>query len=195
MPKKKRTNRKPDLPGEETLFDTDPEELWDARGGILYDRLTPGVQKWMEIIDSPKAPRLPLDVVVFLSGVKLDLQAGIGMCAQAPLRGRKLGIILLDDLDPATVREVNGIMRRHVPKTFTPALLKKLWDAYLMHTFLHELGHWKFIRKNGNRGSEARHEQAAERFAWRWMERIYYPKIVSGVMGLNWVVDYVMGED
>jgi len=195
MPKKKKAKRKLVLPGEKVLYDTDPEELWAARGGILYDRLTPGVKKWMGIIECPEAPGLPSDMVVFLSGVKLDLQAGIGMCAQAPLRARKLGVILLDDLDPAFVREVNGMMRRHVPKTFTPDLLKKVWDAYLMHTFLHELGHWKYIRKNGQRGSEERHEQAAERFAWRWMERIYSPKIVASVMGLNWVVDYVLGEE
>ncbi|MFC1654171.1 ImmA/IrrE family metallo-endopeptidase [Myxococcota bacterium] len=194
MSKKKKTKRKNEMPGEKILYDTDPEELWEARGEFLYDRMTPGVKKWMGIIEFPEAPKLPSDAVVFLSGVKNDMKFGVGMCTQAPLRGRKLGIVLLDDLDPAFVREINGTMRRHVPRTFTPDLLKKAWDAYLMQTFLHELGHWRYIRKNGHRGSEERHEQAAERFAWRWMERIYSPKVVAGVMGLSWVVDFVMGE-
>ncbi len=195
MAKKKKTKRKNEMPGERILYDTDQEELWEVRGGFLYARMTLGVKKWMGIIEFPEAPKLPSDVVIFLSGVKNDLKFGIGMCTQAPLRRQKLGVILLDDLDPEFVREVNGMMRRHVPKTYTPKLLRNVWDAYLMHTFLHELGHWKNIRKNGNRGSEERHEQAAERFAWRWMERIYAPKIVSGVMGLNWVLDLVLGAE
>ncbi len=50
--------------------------------------------------------------------------------------------------------------------TCTKRFLKRIWDAYLVHIYLHEVGHVKYIAKNGQFGSENLHEDKAEEFAW-----------------------------
>ena len=89
--------------------------------------------------------------------------------------GKKIGVILLDDPDPDELYSISMTYRHYTPRTHTWKFLHRLWGAYLLHTCLHEPGHVRHSLKKGNRGSEAYHEDKAEEFAWRWMERIFPP--------------------
>jgi len=186
--RERKRRRKYLMPGERELELTELDELWDARGGFLYARMTDGVKRWMDLLEAPGVPHCGEDAVVFLSGVRNDGKEAFGMCDSVIHKGRKMGVVLLDDLDPREMKRINGVISRHVPKTYSPRFLKEVWDAYLVQTYLHELGHWQHL-KAGRRLSEAREEQEAERFAWKWMEKIFKKKeVIAGVMGLHWVL-------
>jgi len=178
------------MPGERELEMTDLDELWEARGGFLYVRMTKWVRRWMKLLQAPRVPHCGDDVVVFLSGTRNDGKKAFGLCDHFVFKGRKSGIVLLDDPDPREMQRINEVIKRYVPKTYSIRFLKEVWDAYLVQTYLHELGHWQHI-KAGKKWSEGREEQEAERFAWNWMEKIFRNEVVSGVMGLQWVFQVV----
>ena len=191
MAKRKGIRRKRHLmPGERELEMTDLDELWEARGGFLYVRMTKWVRRWMKLLQAPRVPHCGDDVVVFLSGTRNDGKKAFGLCDHFVFKGRKSGIVLLDDPDPREMQRINEVIKRYVPKTYSIRFLKEVWDAYLVQTYLHELGHWQHI-KAGKKWSEGREEQEAERFAWNWMEKIFRNEVVSGVMGLQWVFQVV----
>ena len=39
----------------------------------------------------------------------------------------------------------------------------------------------------------SRSRDKAEEFAWRWMEKIFPPKVISGVLGLMWMAEDMEG--
>ena len=186
--KKTRHRRRDEQPGEKVLYDTPLEELWESRGGFLYVRQTAGVKRWMRVITRPGVPHCGEDVVVFLSGTRSGDETPLGSCRRASHRRRRLGIILLDDPDPRWMKRLDGVIGRHVPKTFTPRRLRRAWDAYLLEVYLHELGHWQHIRA-GREPGEQRADQEAERFAWKWMEKLLPREEVLGALALNWITD------
>lgn len=181
------------LPGEKVLDQLDPEEVFGARGGILYVEKTPGVLWWMRLVDGRGTPPMGRDVVTVLSGKRNRDTGGLGVCFMDRMRGEKYAVILLDDPDPDELYSISMTYRHYTPRTHPWKLLRRLWDAYLLHTWLHELGHVRHFLKNGRRGSEANHEDKAEKFAWRWMERIFPPKVISGVLGLMWMAEDTEG--
>ncbi len=165
----------------------DKAALWRSRGEIVYERLTPGVKKWLSLLGRPGVPRPGPRAVVCLSGRAANPASGGALCRA--LEGGKdlLWVIVLDDLARADLARLNRVIGRHVPRTFDRASLRQAWDAYMLHSYLHELGHARFTRRG--RAGLARHEQEAERFAWRYLERLVPPEIVARVLALHWIIE------
>jgi len=111
-------------------------------------------------------------------------------CCQRGTKGRQsFGVIFLDDPDPASMKHVEtDILRFHLPKHFTPAFTKQVWDAYLAKVFLHELGHANFYEAHGGKGTVARHEQAAEKLAWATLSKRFDREVVLATYSLFWLL-------
>ncbi len=102
--------------------------------------------------------------------------------------------IFLDDLHPKEIEAVNRPLRVYLHKTCTKRFLKRIWDAYLVHIYLQEVGHARHLARNCQRGSEDSHEDKAEEFAWRWMEKLFDKETVLGALALSWILG-ILGEE
>ena len=97
--------------------------------------------------------------------------------------------IILDDPDSDEVESYFDPLSHYLPAIFGKRFYKKVWEVHLMHTYLHEIGHAKHGLKNGWRGKVADHEDAAETFAWRWLEKRFDHLEVMGAMLLMWMIE------
>lgn len=181
-------------PGERWLAEVDKADLWRWRGGIFYQRLTQGVKKWLSLLGRPGVPRPGPHEVVCLSGRAANAAHCGAFCRTLEGGGEILWVIVLDDLDGRSRARVNRVIGRYVPRTFDRASLSRVWDGYLLQSYLHELGHARFGRSHAGRGGPARHEQEAERFAWRWMERLCRTEVIARVLALHWIVEAATGR-
>ncbi len=111
--------------------------------------------------------------MIILTGHQNRRLDGLGICQEVKGNGKPFYCIFLDDPHPKEIEAVNRPLSHYLRKICTKRFLKQIWDAYLVQVYLHEVGHAKYIVKNGQRGSEDFHEDKAEEFAWRWMEKLF----------------------
>lgn len=180
------------MPDEGLLDALSPKELWEHRGGIYYLRETPGVRRWIRLLSDPRLPDLGRSQVTVLTGRTNRRLDDLGLCQPDTHRGAEFYSLVLDDPHPTEEASASTDLRRFLNRTFGAATFKRAFEAFLVQTYLHELGHARYCRTHGWRGPDARHEDAAERYAWRSLERHYDRETVLAALGLFWMFT---GED
>jgi len=180
------------MPDERLLDGLSPKELWEHRGGIYYLRETPGVKRWIRLLRHARLPDLGDEQVTVLTGRTNRHLDDLGLCQPDTYRGRDLYSLVLDDPHPAEEASAGADLRRYLKRAFGASPFKRAFEAFLVQTYLHELGHARYCRSRGWRGPDARHEDAAERYAWQVMERLYDRETVLAALGLFWMFT---GED
>lgn len=180
------------MPDDRQMDALSPKELFQHRGGIYYLRDTPGVKRWIRLLSDARLPDLGAEQVTVLTGRSNRHLDDLGLCQPDTHGEREFYSVVLDDPHPREEASAGEDLRRYLRRSFTATAFKRAFEAFLVQTYLHELGHARYCRAHGWRGPDARHEDAAERYAWREMERLYDRETVLAALGLFWMFT---GED
>lgn len=165
-----------------------PRETYPHRGGIYYLRDTPGARLWIRLLRDPRVPDLGDRQVVVLTGQRNRALDDLGMCQPERHRGREYYSIFLDDPHPKELASAEDDLRRFLRGTFSRSFFRQCRDAWLIQIYLHELGHARYCTSHSWRGPSDRHEEAAERYAWHQLEKLYPRDVLLGALSLFWML-------
>ncbi len=176
------------MPSEKLLDSLDPEDLANDRGRIHALRKTSGTKRWERLLGNQRVPEMGKRQVVVTTGRENRDLNDLGAMVPFDLEnGKCLFAIVLDDPHPKEVETATDPFKDYIGKTFKSRFLRECWDALMVHIYLHELGHAWHCSRNGWGGGDVKHEVAAERYAWRLMQKLHDKETVLGALALIWM--------